>query len=314
MQFFVFDQVCYEQSMNAAHYRVDSREGVWRRGQDHADNLGTQLRAGEAARPLPPADSLHNLRSEMVAALTACGVACRAHQHGAATGGQMQITLAPAPLVQFADRVTIAKYVMRNVAARHGKVATFMPQPLHGECGSGLPVRLSLWKGEEPHLPGAAGGSIEIGRSAVGGWQHHAASLLALVCPTTNSYKRLFAGADSSWQPTCSRSDAQAPTEWIEWRAPDPSCNPYVAGSALLLAALDGIQAGPAAGATPAPGLPTSLEGALLALEADHQYLLREGVFSEEVLREWVRHKLEHDVRPLRACPHPYEFCLYFDV
>jgi glutamine synthetase len=314
LQFFVFDQVSFDQSMNAAHYRVESREGAWRRGQDSADNLGTQLRAGEAAHPLPPADSLHNLRSEMVAALTACGVACRAHQHGAATGGQMQITLAPAPLVQFADRLTICKYIIRNVAARHGKVATFMPQPLHGERGSGLPVRMTLWKGEPPPAHSAAGDSTEIARGALRGWQHHAASLLALACPTTNSYKRLVAGADTSWQPTHSPSNVPGQTDWIEWHAPDPSCNPYMAGSALLLAALDGIQTAAGSSATPAQTRATSLEAALHALEADHQYLLRAGVFSEEVLRERLRNKLAHDVQPLRERPHPYEFCLYFDV
>lgn len=226
----------------------------------------------------------------------------------------MQITLAPAPLVQFADRLTISKYIIRNVAARHGKVATFMPQPLHGECGSGLPVRMTLCKGEPPLARSAAGNSAEIARGALHGWQHHAASLLALACPTTNSYNRLSTGVDSSWQPTCSLSAVQGQADWIEWHAPDPSCNPYVAGSALLLAALDGIQTGAGSSATPALTIPTALEAALLALEADHQYLLREGVFPEDVLRAWMRHKLKHDAQPLRERPHPYEFCLYFDV
>ena len=152
IEFFVFDQVCYEQQVNAARYQVDSREGAWQSGRDEPDNLGTQPRYGEGALALAPADSLHNLRAEMVAALTACGIRARGHRHGAATGGQAAIRLAPVPLLRAADQVTTCKYVVRNVAARHGKVATFMPKPLAGEHGSGLAASLSLVKGEQPLL------------------------------------------------------------------------------------------------------------------------------------------------------------------
>jgi glutamine synthetase len=296
LQCFVFDQVSYEQTMNGAHYRVDAREGQWRRARDEPDNLGTQLRAGEGAMPLPPADSLHNLRSEMVAALTACGVACVGHQHGAATGGQAQLSLGPATLVRAADQLITCKYIIRSVAARHGKVATFMPQPLFGEQGSGLPVRLSLWKDGRSVLEDA-----DISQRARGGWRRHAASLLALTCPTTNSFRRR--GENDAGD-----SEGGQTAGEIEFRAMDPSCNPYLALPALMLAAVDTRQE-----ARVGQQLPRTLAHALAALEADHAYLLSGNVFSEELLRQW-REAKRAEVDALRVRPHPYEFCMYFDV
>lgn len=334
VQFFVFDQVCYEQTMNAARYQVDAREGVWRRGRDTADNLGTQLRAGEGASPLPPADSLHNLRSEMVAALAACGIPCSAHQHGPATGGQAQLSLGPAPLVRLADQLMTCKYVVRNVAARHGKVATFMPQPLFGEHGSGLPVRLSLWKNGQELLCGAAHSELsETGRHAVGGWLRHAASLLALTCPTTNSFRRLIPGFDAPTHLGYARDQRTALVNTpaagddpqragVEFRAADASSNPYLAFAALTLAALDGVaihgDPGPSLdqcpAGSPAERLPAGLEDALAGLATDQAYLLKGDAFSGNLLRWWIDTKRHAELEELRARPHPYEFCMYFDI
>jgi len=313
VQFFVFDQAVYEQGLHTARYKVDSREGAWRRGRDEADNLGTQLRIGEGHGALMPADSLQNLRSEMVAALSACGVPVRAHRHGPATGGQATISLQPAPLLRLADRLMICKYVVRNVAARHGKVATFMPQPLFGERGSGLPIGLSLLKDGQPLL-GTAGQSDQ-GRWALGGWRRHAASLLALTCPTTNSYRRLAAelGGTGGDAALFAPADADA-AGWIGFTAADLSCNPYLACSALLLAALDGIVQRTEPGSLPACLPPVTLDAALAALESDHAYLQAGDVLTADWLGTWIAQKRRDEIAALRVRPHPYEFCLYFDV
>jgi len=314
IEFFVFDQVCYEQQVNAARYQVDSREGAWQSGRDEPDNLGTQLRYGAGAHALPPADNLHNLRAEMVAALTACGIHARGHRHGAATGGQAAIRLAPVPLLRAADQVTTCKYVVRNVAARHGKVATFMPKPLAGEHGSGLAASLSLVKGEQPLLCDPERAALrEAGRWAAGGWTRHATSLLALTCPTTNSYRRLAAEFRAP------RTPARVPPPSLEidglaFPVADPSCNPYLAFSALLMAALDGIAGRVDAGPSDAHRLPGGLEDALRGLTRDHAYLCAAGVFHEEMIREWDSMKRHDEVLALSMRPHPYEFCLYFDV
>jgi len=339
LEFFIFDQVCFDQGTNYAHYKLDSREGIWRRGRDEPDNLGHQVRPHEGRAPLPPTDSMHNLRSEMAAALRECGAEITGHRHAPATGGQAAIALAPDTLVRMADKVVTAKYVIRNVAARHGKVVTFMPQPLFGEHGSGLPTRFWLSQGGRPVLAGEKpGGLSDHGLWAVGGLLKHAASLLALCCSTTNSYKRLAAGADAPVRPMYSTRYRPAfvgvPTDQpqrgvksIELWWPDASGNPYLANSAILMAALDGIQQrcdpGPpvdedggrmppdrAAALGCAPG---SLEEALGALREDREYLARGGVFTDDAIARWAERKMTSEIMPLRGRPHPYEFCLYFD-
>jgi glutamine synthetase len=305
LQFFVFDQVSYDQTINGAHYRVDAREGEWRRGRDEPDNLGMQLRVGEGRTPLPPADSLHNLRSEMVAALTACGIACSAHQHGVATGGQAQLSLGPGPLLRAADQLMTCKYIVRSVAARHGKIATFMAQPLFFEWGSGQIIRPSLWKDGRSLLDDA--GMV---RQARAGWHRHAGSLMAFTCPTTNSYRRVWTSDDLD-------SDSGPASDEIEFRAADPGGNPYLGLSALLLSILDGIagQRDQFAGSQDRGDrhLPQALREALAALEADHAYLLKGDVFSEELVGQWLEAK-RREVDALLARPHPYEFCMYFDA
>lgn len=338
LEFFVFDQAFYDQSANAARYLVDSREGAWRRGRDEPDNLGLQPRVGAAADSRPPADSLHNLRSEMLAVLSSCGVRVAGHRHAAATGGQTAIELLPMPLLEAADALMTAKYVVCNVAARHGKVVTFMPKPVFGDEGSGLPTRLSLWRESQAVFPGRTpSGLSDCGRWAVGGLLAHTPGLLAFTCPTTNSFKRLVPGFQAptrrAWAHQDPRAIVRGPlveaergADWLDFRAPDPACDAYLAYSAILLAMLDGIEhrrepgdpldAGGLATDTAvgAAELPATLDEALRAVEGDHDYLLKGGVFTGDFIRRWVAHKQEHEVRSVQQRPHPYEFCLYFDA
>ena len=340
LEFFIFDQVCYDQGMNHAHYRVDSREGSWRRGLDEPDNLGNQLRPKEGYFPCPPADTMHNLRSEMVEVLEQCGIRVETHHHEVATGGQAEIDMRFDKLVEMGDKVMLYKYILKNVAARHGKVVTFMPKPLFEDNGSGMHTHFSLWKKDKPLFYGDKYAELsDMALWAIGGLIKHAGAVLAFTNPTTSSYKRLVPGYEAPVNLIYSMQNRTAfvripmyhsdpRTKRIEFRCPDCSCNPYLAFSAIMMAALDGIQnkidPGPAVdqnlftmsaeerahiGHTPA-----SLEGALHALEQDHEFLLNGGVFTEDVIRYWIKYKMENEVAPLRARPHPYEFCLYFDI
>jgi glutamine synthetase len=318
LEFFVFDEASFGQSTNAAHYLVDSREGVWRRGRTTPDNLGLEVPRGGGQAYQPPYDSLYNLRGEMAAALTSAGIRVAGHEHGPATGGHAAITLGPAPLLQAADNLLTAKYVIRSVAARHGKAATFMPKPLFGEHGSGLTIRLQFAAGEDP---------AAVNRWAAGGLLRHARSLVALTCPTVNSYRRLVPNTPAPLHVAWSRSEPQsairlAENGVVEFRAADPACHPHLAFSAVALAALQGIvgRIAPgdeyvAGGRAPRPELlPTSLGAALGVLAAEQEFLVSSGVFSTDLLTRWITHKLEHEVQPLHERPHPYEFCLYFDA
>lgn len=338
LEFFVFDQACFEHGLHAGHYSVDSREGVWRRGRDEGDNLGTQIDLGRGTAPLPPHDSLHNLRGEMVAALEACDVRCLGHRHGPATGGHAVIALPAGDIVTTADRVMLARYVVRNVAARHGKVVTFMPQPLFGEYGSGMSTLLAVQRAGESVLVGRDG-LTDVGRRAIGGLLRHARGLTALACPTTNSYKRLMGGRGVTTSLTYGAEGegvlisagsvtGPRPHGALAVRLPDASCNPYLTFSALLMAAIDGMESkaepGPPtegseedpelAGSAEDAGLPATLDEALTSLAADHRFLLRGEVFSGDLVRAWIERKRRTDVAALRARPHPHEFCLYFDV
>jgi glutamine synthetase len=307
VEFFIFDQAVYEQGINAARYHLDSREGAWRRGHDQSDNLGTQIPRGDGADQLPPADSLHNLRGEMVAALELFKVQVRRHRRGPATGGHGIIELQPTTLVNAADALMITKSVVRNVAARHGKVATFMPQPLHGEHGCGLPLRLSL---AEPRTKAGGDAAADPANSGIDGHLPHAASLLALTCPTTNGYRRL-ASLAGEIRTDGDERPGSPPTSSIDYPYADSTCDPYLAFSALLMAATDGSAPTPT---SPGRQIPQTLEQALAALEADREYLLADGVFTDEILDLWIQHKRAHEAAELARRPHPYEFCLYFNA
>jgi glutamine synthetase len=339
-EFFVFDDARFDQTSREGYYRLDSAEGEWNRGNADSPNPGYKLRHKEGYFPCPPSDSLQNIRSEMMQAMIDCGLEVESHHHEVATAGQCEIDLAYQPLVKMADWLMLYKYVVRNVARRHGKTATFMPKPLYGDNGSGMHVHFSLWKGGHPLFAGGGyAGLSEMALHAIGGVLRHAPALLALTNPTTNSYKRLTPGYEAPVHLTYSQRNRSAAcripmysqnprSKRVEFRCPDPSSNPYLAFAAVTMAALDGIQnklspgqpldrdlyAMPEEELRRIPHTPCSLEESLRALEEDHDFLVRDDVFTPDVLEIWLAYKRTHEVDALRLRPHPYEFCLYFDA
>jgi len=339
LEFFVFDSVHYDQGINHGEYAVDSCEGVWNRGRQDPTNLGHQVHQKEGLFPCPPTDTLADLRSEMVQVLMQMGLPVEAHHHEVATGGQVEIDLRYQELVPICDACLYAKYVIKNVAARHGKAASFMPKPLLGDNGSGMHTHFSLWKAGKPLMAGRKyAGLSDLGLWAIGGLLRHAPALLALTNPTTNSYKRLVPGFEAPVHLVHSCRNRSAAirvpmyqdnprTKRLEFRCPDSSCNPYLALSAMLMAAIDGVRnrmdPGPAfdgelADAATAEQTirtaPADLDQALRELEADHDFLLEGGVFTDDLIRYWVQYKRDNEVQALRIRPHPYEFCMYFDI
>ncbi len=340
LEFFVFDQAFYDQGINYAKYYVGSREGIWERGNELPTNHGYQVRQKEGYFPCPPMDTMHNLRSEMVQTLIDLGIPVEAHHHEVATGGQCEIDMRFQELVHMADTVMLYKYVCKNVAARNGKVVTFMPKPLFGDNGSGMHVHFSLWKGDRPLFAGNKyAGLSEMGLYAIGGVLKHARALCALCNPTTNSYKRLIPGYEAPVNLVYSSRNRSAAiripmysenpkTKRIEFRCPDSSCNPYLAFSAITMAALDGIlnkihPGDPldkdiyhltAAEYEKIGYAPGSLEEALDELERDHDFLLQGNVFTADVIHYWIKYKRENEVDAIRTRPHPFEFCMYFDI
>jgi glutamine synthetase len=334
-EFFVFDEVSYELGPNRSHYLVDSGEGHWNSGKP---GLGYTVREKEGYFPPAPHDMLHDLRTEMVLTLERLGIPCEFHHHEVASGGQCEIDLRFAPLGRMADQVMIYKYVIKNVARRFGKTVTFMPKPIFGDNGSGMHCQQSLWKEGTPLMADKSGyaGLSQLARSYVGGLLAHAPALLAFCAPTTNSYRRLVPGYEAPVNLVYSQRNRSAciripmysespKAKRIEFRCPDPSANPYLAFSAMLMAGLDGIDRGLDPGApadfdlfhSPAaasvPQVPGSLAESLDALESDHEFLLRGGVFTKDLIRTWIDWKRENEVDPVRLRPHPVEFSLYFD-
>jgi glutamine synthetase len=340
LEFFVFDHAWYDQGINYAKYEVGSREGIWGRGDEDELNKGYKIRLKEGYFPTPPMDTMQNIRSEMVAELINLGIPVEAHHHEVATGGQCEIDMRYQDLVTMCDNVMMYKYVCKNVAARHGKVVTFMPKPLFQDNGSGMHVHFSLWKNEKPLFAGKKyAGLSEMGLHAIGGILKHARALCALCNPTTNSYKRLVPGYEAPVNLVYSSRNRSAAiripmysenpkTKRIEFRCPDSSCNPYLAYSAIMMAALDGIQNKIDPGnpldkdmyqlspeeyesIKSAPG---SLDEACDALENDHDFLLAGDVFTADVIHYWIKYKRENEIDAVRLRPHPYEFCMYFDI
>jgi glutamine synthetase len=333
-EFFVFDSVSHENLPQRAGYSVDSAEAHWNSGEP---GLGYTIREKEGYFPPAPHDTLHDLRTEMVLTLERLGIECEFHHHEVASAGQCEIDLRFRSLLRMADQVLIYKYVVRNVARRHGKVATFLPKPIFGDNGSGMHTHQSLWKDGTPLFADKSGyaGLSQLARAYVGGLLAHAPALLAFCAPTTNSYRRLVPGYEAPVNLVYSQRNRSAciripmysdspKQKRIEFRCPDAASNPYLAFSAMLMAGLDGIEQGLDAG-EPAdfdlyeetgadiPQVPSSLEAALDALEADHEFLTRGGVFSEELIRTWIDWKRESEVDFVRLRPHPAEFELYFD-
>ncbi len=334
-EFFVFDDVSIELGPNRCSYEVDSVEGYW---NARTAGPGSTIREKGGYLPVAPHDTLHDLRSEMVLTLERLGVACEYHHHEVATAGQCEIDMRFATLTRMADQLMLYKYVVRNCARRAGKTATFMPKPLFGDNGSGMHCHQSLWRGGQTLMADDDGyaGLSALARAYVAGLLTHAPALLAFAAPTTNSYRRLVPGFGAPVnlvysqrnRSACVRipvSSSSAKARRIEFRCPDATANPYLAFSAMLLAGLDGIERGldpgapadydlfPQAGVE-VPQVPGSLAEALAALETDHAFLLRGGVFTEGLLETWIAWKRENEVDPLRLRPHPLEFALYYDA
>ncbi len=339
-EFFVFDDIRFDQNEHEGYYHVDSSEGRWNTGKDEGPNLGYKPRYKEGYFPVPPTDSLNDLRTEMVLLLEQIGIPVEAHHHEVATGGQCEIDMRFQDLLTMADNMTKYKYVIKNAARAHNKTVTFMPKPIWNDNGSGMHVHMSLWKaGKNLFYGDGYAGLSQTALHAIGGLLKHAAAVLAFTNPTTNSYKRLVPGFEAPVNLAYSRRNRSASVripmysasekaKRFEFRCPDPSSNPYLAFSAMLMAAIDGIQNKidpgepldrdiydmPADEAAKVPTTPGSLEAALSALKADHEFLLKGDVFTEDVIETWVDWKMENEVTALKLRPHPWEFAMYSDI
>jgi glutamine synthetase len=339
-EFFIFDDVRFEQRANEAYYHLDSIEGEWNRGRDEGPNLGYKLRHKEGYFPVPPLDQSMDLRNEMMQTMIDAGLDVEAQHHEVATGGQCELDLRYQPLLRMGDWMCMYKYIVKNVARKHQRTVTFMPKPLFGDNGSGMHTHLSLWKNGEPLFAGSGyAGLSDVALYAIGGLLRHAPALCAWTNPTTNSYKRLVPGYEAPVNLAYSQRNRSAAVripmyspnpkaKRIEYRVPDPSCNPYLAFAALLMAMIDGIQNKihpgepldkdiydlPPEELQNVPKTPVSLDEALQHLEKDQDFLLRGDVFTSDVVQTWIHYKRVREVAEMRMRPHPYEFCLYYDV
>jgi glutamine synthetase len=338
-EFFVFDSVRFDQTMNKGYYMIEAEEGRWNSGRSGA-NHGYRPRVKEGYFPVPPTDQYHDLRSEMVQVMQRCGLHVECHHHEVATGGQCEIDCRFDTLVKTADNMMLYKYIVRNVARRNGKTVTFMPKPLFGDNGSGMHTHQSLWKNSEPLFAGDGyAGLSQLALHYIGGLLKHARALSAIIAPTTNSYKRLVPGYEAPVNLAYSRRNRSAAVripmyssspkaKRVEFRPPDPGCNPYLAFSAMLLAGIDGILTRADPGQpldkdiydlSPeelkvVPSMPASLDEALNALEEDHGFLLKGDVFSEELIETFIQYKRRNEADAIRLRPHPWEFSMYYDI
>lgn len=339
-EFFLFNDVRYDYKANEGFFRVDSCEGIWNSGREERPNLGYKIRHREGYLPVPPSDTLQDVRSKIALALEKVGVLVEVHHHEAATGGQCEIDLRYDTLVRIADKLQICKYIVKVIARQNGLVATFMPKPIFGDNGSGMHTHQSLWKGGVNIFYDERGYAqlSETARYYIGGLLRHAPALLAFCAPTTNSYRRLVPGYEAPVNIAYSQRNRSACVRIpiysrdpkairVEFRPPDPSCNPYLALAAMLMAGLDGIinriDPGepvdknlydlPPEERHNIKSLPSSLHAALDALEQDHRFLLRGDVFTSDVLETWIKMK-RREADEVNIRPHPYEFYLYLDV
>jgi glutamine synthetase len=338
-EFFIFDNVRFDQCEQHGFYFIDAEEGRWNSGRAEG-NLGYRPRYREGYFPVPPTDHYQDLRSEMVVTMQNAGLTVECHHHEVAGAGQTEIDIKFDSLVRAADRMLLFKYVVRNVANQHSKTVTFMPKPIYGDNGSGMHTHQSLWKDSQPLFAGDGyAGLSQLALWYIGGLLKHGPALAAIIAPTTNSYKRLVPGFEAPVNLAYSRRNRSAAcripmystapgSKRVEFRPPDPSCNPYLAFAAMMMAGLDGIENKIDPGLpldkdiydlspeelSQVPSMPGSLEGALDALERDPGFLLKGDVFTEELLRHYIEYKGEKEVDAVRLRPHPYEFALYYDI
>jgi glutamine synthetase len=339
-EFFAFDDVRFDTTANSSYYMVDSKEGIWNSGADEGPNLGYKPRHKEGYFPVPPTDSQEDMRAEMCEVMKDCGIHVEAQHHEVASGGQAEIDMRYAPMLEQADKLILFKYIVKNVAHRHGKTATFMPKPLFNDNGSGMHVHQSIWKDGEPLFAGNGyAGISEMAMHYIGGIIKHASALAAFTNPTTNSYKRLVPGFEAPVNLAYSARNRSAAiripmysaaphAKRVEVRFPDPSCNAYLAFPAMLMAGLDGIENKidpgepmdkdlyelPPEELANVPQMPGTLEESLDALEADHDFLLKGNVFTEDAIKDWIKYKRTAEVDALKQRPHPYEFHMYYDI
>ncbi len=340
-EFFIFEDVRFDQTENSAYYYVDTKEGRWNSGAvEEGGNLGYKPRYKEGYFPVSPTDTLQDIRTEMLLTMAKCGVPIEKHHHEVATGGQCELGIKFAPIIEAGDNLMIYKYCVKNVAKKYGKSATFMPKPLFNDNGSGMHTHQSIWKAGQPLFWGD--GYANLSQTAlhyIGGILKHAPALLALTNPTTNSYKRLVPGFEAPVNLAYSQGNRSASiriplsgpnpkAKRLEFRCPDATCNPYLAFAAMLCAGIDGIKNQIDPGSSldvdiydlspeelaKIPSTPGSLLEALEALQHDHGFLVDSGVFTKDFVENWIEYKLDNEVNPMRLRPHPYELSLYYDV
>ena len=339
-EFYIFDNVRFATTANESFYHIDSEAGAWNTGSEK-ENRGYKVRYKGGCFPVPPVDHFADLRAEISLELEKSGLAVERQHHEVGTAGQAEINYKFNTLLAAADDVMLFKYIVKNVAWRNGKTATFMPKPIFGDNGSGMHCHQSLWSAGEPLFYDEQGyaGLSDTARYYIGGILKHAPSLLAFTNPTVNSYHRLVPGFEAPVNLVYSQRNRSAAiripitganpkAKRIEFRAPDSSGNPYLAFSAMLMAGLDGIknkiepvepvdkdlyELAPEEHAN-VPQVPTSLPAVLDALEADHEFLLQGGVFTSDLIETWIDFKRTNEIAPLALRPHPHEFELYFDI
>jgi len=340
-EFFIFDDVRFSQDQRSAFYQVDSIEGIWNSGRDEKPNLGFKPRYKEGYFPVPPMDHFQDLRSEMILTMERLGIEIEVQHHEVASGGQAEIDMRFDTLLRMADKLMLYKYVVKNVARNAGYSATFMPKPLFQDNGSGMHCHQSLWTAGEPLFYSETGyaGLSDLGRWYIGGLLKHAPAVLAFAAPTTNSYKRLVPGYEAPVNLVYSQRNRSAAcriplyskspkAKRVEFRCPDPACNPYLAFAAMLMAGLDGVQNRieppepmdkdlydlPPEELANVPQVPASLEEALRALEADNEFMKAGGVFTDDLIETWISYKRLSEIDQVRLRPHPWEFMLYYDI
>ncbi|MFH0939457.1 MAG: type I glutamate--ammonia ligase [Planctomycetota bacterium] len=341
-EFFIFDNIRIYGAVNGCGYEIESEEGYWQSNlqSETKPNLGHKIRPKGGYFPVPPIDTQQDIRNEMMLTLEACGVPIEKQHHEVATAGQAEIDVVFDQLTRMGDKMMIYKYILKNVAKRHNKVVTFMPKPLFGDNGSGMHTHLSIWKGGKNLFAGAGyAGLSDLALYAMGGILKHARALIAITNPTTNSYKRLTPGYEAPINLAYSARNRSAclripmfsqnpKSRRFEFRCPDPSCNPYLSFSAILMAVIDGIQNKidpgkpldkdiydlPPEELAKVPNTPGSLDESLTALEEDHEFLLKGEVFTSDVIETWIDYKRKQESDQVRLRPHPHEFYLYFDM